>query len=156
MMILIIIIPMDQRNPGRGKMERITITIDEDLLEEFDGLMAAKGYANRSEGIRDAVRLMLMQEKAGADDSADSVGCVVYMYNHKERALASRLVEAQHHHHDIPTATMHLHIDAENCLEATILRGKTGEVRHMADRITSQTGVKHGSLHLIPLEDGTG
>lgn len=133
-------------------MERITVTIDDELLEEFDDLILQKGYTNRSEGIRDAVRQMLSDQKVTEDENAKCVGCVVYMYNHKERALSSRLVEAQHHHHEIPTATLHLHIDAENCVEATILNGPMGDVRMLADQITSQTGVKHGRLHLIPIE----
>lgn len=133
-------------------MERITITIDNDLLAQFDELIALKGYANRSEGVRDAVRQMLADQQIASDEDAKCVGCVVYMYNHKERALSSRLIETQHQHHDIPTATLHLHIDAENCVEATVLNGKVHDVRKMADQITSQTGVKHGRLHLIPTE----
>lgn len=133
-------------------MERITVTIDDDLLEQFDALIELKNYSNRSEGIRDAIRLMLADQKISAGENTKCVGCVVYMYNHKERALSSRLVEAQHHHHDIPTATLHLHIDADNCVEATVLNGSVHEVRSLADQITSQTGVKHGRLHLIPID----
>ncbi len=137
-------------------MERITITIDDDLLAAFDDLIALKGYANRSEGIRDAVRQMLSDQQMGTDDDADCVGCVVYMYNHKERALSSRLVEAQHNHQHMPSATLHLHVDADNCLEATVLNGAVRDVRQMADKITSQTGVKYGRLHLIPVEPDEG
>ncbi|WP_460021123.1 nickel-responsive transcriptional regulator NikR [Magnetospira thiophila] len=134
-------------------MERITVTIDDELLEKFDELMELKGYSNRSEGIRDAVRKMLAEQRIAVKEEAKCVGCVVYMYNHKERTLSSRLVEAQHHHHDIPTATLHLHVDKENCVEATVLNGTIEEVRNMANQIIAQTGVKHGYLHLIPLED---
>lgn len=133
-------------------MERITVTIDDDLLEQFDRFIEMKGYANRSEGVRDAVRQMLAGQRISENEDARSLGCVVYMYNHMERALSSRLVETQHHHHDIQTATMHLHVDAENCLEATILNGTVKEVRKLADQITAQKGVRHGCLHLIPLD----
>lgn len=140
-------------------MERVTITIDGDLLDSLDGYIERKGYANRSEGIRDAIRNLLADERVAAAEDASCVGCVTYVYNHKQRALSSRLVETQHHHHDVPAATLHLHIDADNCLEATVLHGTVHDVRHMADQITSQTGVKHGRLHIIPIEkesDGRG
>jgi CopG family nickel-responsive transcriptional regulator len=149
------IIPADRRNIERPEMERITITIDDELLEKFDQLIQLKGYSNRSEGIRDAVRELLADQRIAANEDAKCVGCVVYMYNHRERTLSSRLVETQHHHHDVPTATLHLHIDAENCLEATVLNGTVRQVRKLADQITSQTGVKHGRLHVIPLDFGT-
>jgi CopG family nickel-responsive transcriptional regulator len=134
-------------------MQRITVTIEDDLLDRFDGLIAAKGYANRSEGVRDAVRRMLADQTIESDEAAPCVGCVVYTYNHTERSLAARLIEAQHHHHDIPTATLHLHIDPQNCVEATVLKGAVRDVRRLADHIMSETGVKHGRLHMIPVAD---
>lgn len=132
-------------------MQRITISIDDDLLKQFDRYVETKGYSNRSEGMRDAIRQLLAIEEIESNETAPCVGCVVYVYNHEERSLTSRLVKAQHHHHEVPAATLHLHLDAENCLEATVLRGTVHEVRHMADQITSQTGVKHGQLHIIPI-----
>jgi CopG family transcriptional regulator, nickel-responsive regulator len=132
-------------------MERVTITLEGELLEKFDQLIESKGYTNRSEGVRDAIRTLLAEQEIAESEEAKCVGCVVYMYNHKERTLSSRLIEAQHHHHDVPAATLHLHIDADNCLETTILNGSVRQVREMANEITSQTGVKHGWLHLIPI-----
>lgn len=133
-------------------MERVTISLDEDLLAEFDDYLRAKNYKNRSEGIRDAIRNLTADDLIKADDESPCVGCVVYVYNHQERNLSSRLVEAQHHHHHIPAATLHLHIDSENCLEATVLNGKVSEVRALANQIISQTGVRHGHLQLIPVD----
>lgn len=134
-------------------MERVTISLDEALLDEFDRFLESKNYKNRSEGIRDAIRNLLADEVLNSDADNDCIGCVVYLYNHQERSLSSRLVETQHHHHHIPAATLHLHIDPENCLEATVLNGKVGEVKALADQIISQTGVRHGSLQLIPLNE---
>ena len=132
--------------------ERITISLEASLLDQFDRFLEEKGYGNRSEGIRDAVRQLLAQNRVEASESAPCVGCVTYVYNHHERQLSSRLMEAQHHHHEIPAATLHLHIDKDNCLEATVLRGSVAEVRHVANHITSQTGVKNGQLHIIPVD----
>ena len=136
-------------------MERITISIEPALLERFDRYIESRGYTNRSEGVRDAIRQLLADERIETNDAEPCVGCVTYVYNHHERELSSRLVETQHHHHDVPVATMHLHIDPENCLEATVLKGTVAEVRRMADQMTAQTGVKNGRLHMIPLGDLT-
>lgn len=133
-------------------MERVTITLDADLLSQFDAYMDKQGYGNRSEGIRDAIRQLLADDRIAADENAPCVGCVTYVYDHQERLLSSRLMEAQHHHHDVPAATLHLHIDEKNCLEATVLRGTVKDVRHLSNHLTSQTGVKHGRLHLIPVD----
>lgn len=133
-------------------MERITITIEDDLLEEFDRYLSTNNYSNRSEGIRDALRHMLSHDSEKANEQENCVGCVSYVYNHKERLLSSKLIEKQHHHHEIPAATLHLHIDQENCMEATILKGARSEVQSMANEIMSQTGVQYGRLHIIPVK----
>ena len=50
-------------------MQRVTITIDEDLVAELERYMAARGYANRSEAIRDLARSGLQQHAMqGRDD----------------------------------------------------------------------------------------
>ena len=142
-----------ERPYGGNTMNRVTISIDDELMEQFDRYVELKGYTNRSEGIRDAVRHLLALEQISSSQDAQCAGCIVYVYDHRERALSTRLVETQHHHHDIPAATLHLHLDSATCLEATVLRGTVAEVRALADRITSQTGVKHGRLHIIPLDE---
>ena len=37
-------------------MQRVTITIDDELVGEIDAFMETRGYANRSEAIRDLAR----------------------------------------------------------------------------------------------------
>jgi len=130
-------------------MERITITIDADLLSFVDERCAAKGYASRSEAIRD-----LLRNAAGAADRAPppgpSVATLSYVYDHETRDLARRLTNRQHDHHELSVATMHVHLDQRECLEVTVLRGDGGDLRSFADSVTSQRGVRHGYLHLLP------
>ena len=75
-------------------MERVTISLEESLLAEFDRYIARKGYQNRSEAIRDLVRDRLETE-SGEDPTGTSVGCVSYVYNHHQRDLAQRQTNAQ-------------------------------------------------------------
>lgn len=133
-------------------MERVTISLEEALLAEFDRYMARKGYQNRSEAIRDLVRDRLEQDR-GADDAAGySVGSVSYVYNHHQRDLAQRLTNAQHGHHDFVLSSLHVHLDHENCLEVTLLRGPTRELRAFAETLTAETGVRHGHVHLTAVD----
>lgn len=137
-------------------MERITISLDADLASEFDVLIAGRGYRNRSEAMRDLLRSHLEQAREQAraeqDDSAHCVACLSYVYNHHERELAERLTAIQHGQHDLTVATMHAHLDHENCLENVILRGATAAVRRFADEMMAERGVRHGKLNLIAVE----
>jgi CopG family nickel-responsive transcriptional regulator len=129
-------------------MERITISLDESLAHEFDLLIARRGYATRSEAVRDLLRRELEGERAEAG-SGHCVANLSYVYNHHERDLGERLTRTQHAHHDLCVSTLHAHLDHEECLETVILRGPVRAVREFAQAIIAERGVRHGSLNVI-------
>ena len=133
-------------------MQRLTISLDDDLAESFDELIQRRGYANRSEAFRDLLRRELGEEDLAAGKAKQCVAVLSYVFDHHERQLASRLTDIQHDHHDLAIATMHAHISHEDCVETVILRGATGKVRNFAQSVIAETGVRHGHVQLIPVE----
>ena len=136
-------------------MQRITISLDEELAGAFDALIQKRGYQSRSEAVRDLLREHLEAARQVASVAAESAHCVAnlsYVYNHHARDLAERLTALQHAHHDLTVATMHVHLDHENCLESVILRGTTGAVRAFADALTAERGVRHGRINAVSVE----
>lgn len=134
-------------------MERFTVSLDGDLLAQFEQYMQRRGYANRSEAVRDILRERLEQERLEQDgEKGHCVACLSYIYNHHERELARRVTEAQHAHHDLVRSTLHVHLDHENCMEVTVLEGETAAVRRFANALTAETGVRHGHLSAVPVE----
>src|SRR5437899_2509214 len=135
-------------------MQRITLSIDDELAASLDRHMKKHRYASRSEALRDILRAAEARERLEAAPSAPESGpCIAtlaYVYDHATRELGRRLTEAQHRHHDLQVATLHVHLDHESCLEVAVLRGPAAEVRALADETTSQRGVRHGQLHLVP------
>lgn len=133
-------------------MERITISLDESLAQDFDALIRARGYANRSEAVRDMLRRELENNRLAREEAPHCVASLSYVYNHHERRLAERLTDLQHHAHDLVVSTMHVHLDHDNCLETLFLRGHTGEVRSIAEKISAERGVRHAILNLVPVD----
>jgi CopG family nickel-responsive transcriptional regulator len=131
-------------------MQRVTVTLDDDLMAELDHLMSERGYQNRSEAIRDLARAGLKQARVEAGDIKTCVGVLSYTYDHKARDLARRLTNTFHDHHDISVASMHVHLDHDRCLEVSILKGSANEVRHFAEHVTAERHVTHGELAIIP------
>jgi CopG family nickel-responsive transcriptional regulator len=114
-------------------MERFTISLDESLASAFDTLIAARGYGNRSEAVRDLIRSAIESDRQRAAPSGHCVANLSYVYNHHERELSERLTELQHQHHDLTVAALHAHLDHVNCIESVILKGPTAQVRQFAD-----------------------
>lgn len=130
-------------------MQRFTISLDDHLAEEFDQLIARRGYGNRSEAVRDLLRAHLDRLRESTDAKAQCVASLSYVYNHHERDLAARLLTLQHEQHDLTVASMHAHLDHEHCIETVILRGPAAVVRRFADTVIAERGVHHGHLNLI-------
>lgn len=126
-------------------LSRIGVAIESDLLEQFDGLIARRGYPSRSEAFRDLIRDALVQESA-ASPSRVVVGTITLVYDHHVRQLADRMTSLQHEFHDKVLSTLHVHLDKHHCLEAIVVRGKSAEVQRLADTLVSMKGVKHGRL----------
>lgn len=136
-------------------MQRITITIDDDLLETIDTISEQRGYASRSETLRDLVRDAVTREQAAVGNDTKCYATLTYVYEHETRDLSRRLTTTQHHHHDLSVSTLHVHVDRQDCLEVSVLKGTVEEVKSFADSVTTQRGVRFGNLHIIPSEHGT-
>lgn len=127
-----------------SSLVRTGISLERELLADFDRLIARKGYGSCSEAIRDLVR----EHSVEADVARNKVivGALTVVYDHHQPRLSERLIAAQHHYHGKVLATTHVHLDARHCLEVVIVKGRSAEVQHLADHILSLRGVKHGKL----------
>jgi len=131
-------------------MQRVTMTIDEELMESLDRFMAASGHRNRSEAVRDLVRAGLLLQPRNDDVERACMAALVYVYDHETRQLSRRLLSDHHSHADMTIATLHVHLDAASCLEVSLLRGQKAEVEHFAQHVIGERGVRYGQLVVVP------
>lgn len=124
---------------------RFGVSMPPELLGQFDALIKQKGYANRSEALRDLARNALVEQEwaTGANEVA---GTVTLIYNHHTAGLSDLLNDLQHSYHGAIIATLHVHLDADNCLEVLVVRGSATRTKEIADRLISLKGVIHGKL----------
>jgi len=127
------------------KIIRFGVSIEPELLNKFDKTIKKKSYTNRSEAIRDLIRKYIIVEESQETD-AEGLGTLTILYDHHVSALKNRLIDIQHDHHQEILTTTHIHIDHNNCLEVLVIRGKTKEIKKLADAIKALKGIKHGEL----------
>lgn len=123
---------------------RTAISLERELLEEFDRIIGQKGYGSRSEAIRDLVRDLSVKSAVAHDRVI--IATLTIVYDHHQPKLAEQLIEAQHHYSGKVLATTHVHLDASSCLEVIILKGRGSEVQSFSDHVLSLRGVQHGQL----------
>ncbi|MGJ0395465.1 MAG: nickel-responsive transcriptional regulator NikR [Methylocystis sp.] len=137
-------------------MQRVTITIDEELMSALDQYMEAGGHRNRSEAVRDLVRAGLLKTPESDDNARPCVAALVYVYDHETRQLSKRLMNDHHSHADMSIATLHVHMDEATCLEVSLLRGQKSDVEHFADHLIGERGVRYGQLVVVPADIAQG
>lgn len=128
---------------------RFGVAMDADLLARFDEHLARRGYATRSEALRDLVRAELAAAHVAEGGMAAATLTVVYDHHVKE--LTERLTEMQHELGERVVSTLHVHLDHDHCLEVIVLRGPAAALQAAADRILATKGVEHGKLVITAL-----
>lgn len=132
-------------------IERMGVSLEKELLAAFDGLIGQKGYASRSEAIRNLIRQQMSTERL-ANPKAKAVAAVFLVYEHHSTKLMGMLADLQHSHFLQVISSMHIHLDEHTCLEVIVLRGLMGEINKTAENIISLKGVKLGHINLLSTE----
>jgi CopG family nickel-responsive transcriptional regulator len=129
------------------QLVRFSVSMEVELLNNFDRLIEQKGYTNRSEAIRDIVRDTLVEESVKTPDGI-VYGALVFLYNHHKRELEKSLSNLQHDYYENIISTSHVHVDHDHCMEVVLLKGKANVLKAVAERLLSMKGVEHGKLTL--------
>ncbi len=126
------------------KLVRFGMSLDQQLLREFDRHIERRRYTNRSEALRDMIRDTLVGQEWS--DDRETVGTITFVYDHHVRDLTQKLTQIQHDFQGHILAGMHVHLDHDHCLEVLVVKGKGSEIRSVSDALVSIKGVKHGKL----------
>jgi CopG family nickel-responsive transcriptional regulator len=131
-----------QRAPSEtraAKLVRFGVSIEEGLAASFDRSIAAKGYRNRSEAIRDMIRDRLTEEASKA--GGRMMGVIVLVYDHHRPKLVEKLLELQHNAGADIVASQHVHLDHHHCMETIVVRGTAAKLEALQGRMGALKGV---------------
>jgi len=126
---------------------RFSVSLEADLLEQFDRYCQAGRFATRSEAIRQLLREKLTSH-AWSSDARDATATLTLVYDHHRTRLSEQLLELQHRHADAVVSTLHVHLDHDTCLEVIVLRGRAGDLEQLAAGLRGLKGIHKGELVL--------
>ena len=124
---------------------RFTVSLPRPLLEELDRRVVGRGYASRSELVRDLIRARMVED-AWADGEEEVAGVLTIVYDHHQRDLSQQIVDVQHRDFVHVIASTHVHMDHHNCLETIIIRGRPAEIERLCLEIEGLRGVRFAKL----------
>ncbi len=136
-----------------SEIVRFSVSLEEDLLEQFDRYCEQQHFATRSEAVRQLIRANLTAE-AWKADSHDAAGTLTLVYDHHRPQLRTQLMRMQHDNHDLIVSTLHAHLSHDVCLEVIVLRGPANRLVQIGSRLKGLKGVFKGELVMASAEPG--
>jgi len=132
-----------------SKLERISLTLPPQLLQDLDKILESERYASRSEAIRDAILDFIAERAWRRSLKGKQLGVIVMVYDHEVRGITDRLVDIQHEVGDVVVTSLHWHLDEHNCLETLLVNGSAESIRSLVERLESLRGVKQVKLVVV-------
>ncbi len=129
-----------------SNLYRFGISLDKNLIDDFDKHIKLDNYKNRSEAIRDLIREELVRKQWKCGNIV--AGAITVTYDHHKRDMVTRLMDIQHDFNSVIISTQHVHLDHHNCLEIIAVKGKAREVNDLTKKIKSVRGIFHVSLNM--------
>jgi CopG family nickel-responsive transcriptional regulator len=124
---------------------RFSVSLEDDLLKQFDRFCKEQHFATRSEAVRQLIRDKLTAH-AWESDAQDVAGTLTLVYDHHRPQLRDHLTALQHDHVEMVVSTLHAHLTHDLCLEVIVLRGPAAKLRQIASQLQGLKGIFKGEL----------
>jgi CopG family nickel-responsive transcriptional regulator len=133
---------------------RFSVSLESDLLDQFDRFCLESRFATRSEAIRQLLRERLTAV-AVTSDTVEVAASLTVVYDHHKAKLTDRMIEIQHAHAGHVVSTMHVHLNHDLCMELIALRGPAADIQALASELSGLKGIQHAKIFLVTA-DGHG
>ena len=134
---------------AHDQVTRISVSIPSELLRRFNDHIERLGYKSRSKAVQDAMQSLITESKWMCEKMGKGVGAIAMVYDHEVKGLEEELTDIQHHFEETICSSMHVHLDADNCLEIIAVRGEANRVRDLAQELRTKKGVKQIKLAIV-------
>jgi CopG family nickel-responsive transcriptional regulator len=140
---------------GMSEIVRFSVSLESDLLEQFQQFCAQGKFATRSEAIRQLLREKLTSA-AWTSSAVDVAASLTLVYDHHRARLMDKMIEIQHAHPHGVVASQHVHLTHDLCMEVIILRGRAHELQHLASELSGLKGIYQAQLVIVRAESTAG
>lgn len=131
------------------ELDRISLTLPPDMVDQLDDIIDDWDYSSRSEAVRDALRDLFASYDWETEGTGEYHGSITLAHDHHENDIADHLQSVQHDRTDIITATQHIHISHDQCLETITVNGPKAEINELSNELRSIEGVSQVKVVVV-------
>ncbi len=129
-------------------VNRISISLPDDLQTELDLMVATRGFESRSQAINDMLRQHLVEHKRDKGNEV-MVGTITVLYNNATRGLQKTMADLQYRYLDEVISSLHVHLADNKTMEVILVQGPAQTVQTIGNEIIAIRGVITGKLQLM-------
>ena len=138
-------------NKRRNLVKRISMSLPTKLLAEFDKSISNAGYVDRSKALQTAMHSFINNNEWDRDDSEFGAGAIIMLYDNHVYDQDEKSTQIQHKYKEVISATTHLHLDEDNCLETIMVKGQIKKIKDLAKNLSQNRGIKNLKVHFFSL-----
>ena len=127
------------------------MSLPSDLLTMFDESMVKAGFTDRSKALQTAIHSLIDDYSWKTSDRSNGAGALVMLYDNHVFNQDKKSTKIQHKYADVISASMHLHLENDNCLETIMVRGDIQKIRELAKHLSENRGIKSLKVNFITL-----
>ncbi len=129
------------------KISRISISLPESLLKDFDGMVDARGFESRSQAICDMISQQLNEHKQDVGKDI-MTGTVNLVYNHSVPGMQTKLLDLQHEYVTEVISSLNVNLSHTYTMSVVLIQGPARKLKIIADKMIALRGVITGKLLL--------
>lgn len=129
-------------------VNRISISLPDELQSELDAMVATRGFESRSQAINDMLRQHLVEHKRQTGNQV-MVGTITILYDNSTRGLQKKLADLQYRNLAEVISSLHVHLMDNQTMEVILVQGPAEKVQAIADEIITLRGVITGRMQLM-------
>ncbi|NLL94624.1 MAG: nickel-responsive transcriptional regulator NikR [Thermoplasmatales archaeon] len=127
---------------------RIGVSLEPGLLDAFDRQLSQKGYASRSEALRDLIRESLA-EKEWKNDEMPMVGAIVMVCDAMAEGDPERVRALERKWNANISTTSRMRLDDDSDMVVAMVSGKLGDLKGFTEELVAVKTVRRGRLAMV-------
>jgi len=132
---------------SKEKLCRISLSLPEKLVQDFDIMITEKDYDNRSQAFVDIIykQLNARFEEVGEQVMAGTINLV---YDHNVPNLQKNIAELQQKYIDEVISTLNVNLTEGQTMSVVLVQGPASTLRKITNKMISLRGVLTGEMML--------
>jgi CopG family nickel-responsive transcriptional regulator len=128
-------------------MSIVSVSIPKNLLENVDKYAKERGFANRSEIVRQALRTYMFESRR-LDELQGRITAIITIVYQRE-AKRSQITDLQHNFGSAVLTFLHTHIQEGYCVEIIVARADTQVIRALVQALKANEQISEAKVTIL-------